>query len=377
MSDVIEQVRETFETVGRGVPVPPFDETAFRAGVRRARRRRTARVTGWAAAAAGVAAVALVAVPQVVDRGSSGPDVAGGPSAELPRLHPEALPAPLYYSAGMRVMAATPDGVVHDLGHYESVVGSTAEGVLVVDAESEPVWIGSSTSGEGDGAYTFERGSGPVTLPETGPVQSLALSADGRWFAWLDLEDIVTVYDLKAGARVQSVEVSHNAYVTSVSDRGVLVSENRHLRLFENDGALEVPTASDGYGWVSDTAGDLATVADRDDVTRVYDVTKGVEDDFSNGTAELVTEVPGTGRLSAYGRGVVTVKGATAWLWTAGSPSPLTGLGGAPQSAGWLDEDHAVVTTAAGDGTALYLCPVADLSCTPVAISEEDVRLAE
>ena len=43
MSDVTERVRDTFETVGRGVPVPPFDEVAFRAGCGDARRRRTGR----------------------------------------------------------------------------------------------------------------------------------------------------------------------------------------------------------------------------------------------------------------------------------------------------------------------------------------------
>ena len=44
MSDVTERVRETFATVGRDVPVPPFDELAFRRRVVGARRRRGLRV---------------------------------------------------------------------------------------------------------------------------------------------------------------------------------------------------------------------------------------------------------------------------------------------------------------------------------------------
>jgi WD40 repeat protein len=267
---------------------------------------------------------------------------------------------------------------VHDLGQFESVVGSTAEGVLAVDTESTLVWIEATSSGAGDGAFTFERNGGPVTLPATGPVQSVALSADGRWLAWLDLEDVVTVYDLKAGVETQSVEVRRSGYVTSVSDRGVLVSEGGRLMLY---GAkdVEVPTMADGYGWLSDTAGDLASVADRDDVTRVYDVT---EKDPETGVAKLVTEIPGTGRLSAYGKAVVTVSSSertdgTAWLWTDNSATELAGLHGLLQTAGWLDEDYALVTSGDNSGTTIYLCPVADRSCTPVAFSETDVRLAE
>jgi hypothetical protein len=370
MTDVTEKVRETFETVATHVPVPRFDEVAFRSKVRRARRRRAGIMAVGAGAAAGVVAVALFAVPPLLDGDRADSDVAGQPTQTL---RPDVLPAPLYYSAGMRLMAATPDGEVHDLGPSESIVGSTAEGVLAVNIDSELMWIGASSSGEGDGTYTFERGAGPVTLPETGPVQSVALSADGRWLAWLDLEDVVTVYDLKAGATTQSVEVHHNGYVTSVSDRGVLVSEGGRLTLYGSPD-VEVPTMADGYGWLSDTAGDFVTVADRDDVTRVYDVTQEAHE----GVARLVDSVPGTGRLAPYARGIVSIKGSTVWLWAAeGEPSAMSGLDARPQTAGWLDEDYAVVTTGDATGTVIYLCPVEDRSCTPVAFSEADVRLAE
>ena len=371
MNDVIQQVRETFETVATDVPVPGFDEVAFRGKVRRARQRRAGIVAVGATTAAGVVAAALFAVPPLLDgdRGHHGPDVAGQPTQPL---RPDALPAPLYYIAGMRLMAATPAGEVHDLGPFEAVVGSTAEGVLAVDMESEPVWIGASSSGEGDGSYTFARDAGPVNLPDTGPVQSVALSGDGRWLAWLDLEDVVTVYDLKAEVTTQSVEVRRSGYVTSVSDRGVLVSEGGRLTLYGSPD-VEVPTMADGYGWLSDTAGDFVTVADRDDVTRVYDVTK----EALPGVARLVDSVPGTGRLAPYARGLVSVDGSTVRLWADGEPHVLAGIEGAPQTAGWLDEDYAVVTTAGARGTVLYVCPVAELTCTPVALSEDDVRLAE
>ena len=44
MSDIDELVRETFENEARGVPVPPFDELAFRRRVSEGRRRRGLRV---------------------------------------------------------------------------------------------------------------------------------------------------------------------------------------------------------------------------------------------------------------------------------------------------------------------------------------------
>jgi hypothetical protein len=371
MSDVTEKVRETFETVARDVPVPPFDEPALRRKVAEAKRRRGLRLTAGLAAAASVAAVAAYAVPALLEGGGSDgtTEVAGAPVT----VHPDALRSPLYYSAGTHAFAATPDGEVHDLGRFESVVGSTAEGVLLVGTDSVPVWIGAATSSEGDGAYSFERGSGPVSLPRTGPVQSVALSGDGRWFAWVDLDEVVTVYDLKAEQVVQSTEMAKSTYVSSVSDRGALVSENGDLKLLAGERTIEVPTQRDGYGWLSDTAGDVVTVVDRDDVTRVYDVTTTAE----HGTGKLVDSVPGTGRLAPYSLAVVSVAGDEVRVWSDGGPTLLTGLEGAPQSAGWLDEDYAMVTTADERGTTINVCPVADGACTAVVFSRTDVRLAE
>ena len=374
MTEVTDQVRGTFATVARDVPVPYFDEVAFRAQVRRSRRRRTGRLALGCAAAAGVVAAAMATVPPMLDGGPrSGAEVAASADDAAPALEPGALPAPLYFTAAGRLQAATPDGQVHDLGlRSESIVGSTAEGVLAIDRRSNLVWVGATSSGEGDGAYTFGRG-GPVTIPWGGGVQSVALSADGRWLAWLDLEDWVTVWDLKADRLVQSRGAVANSAVTAVSDRGVLVSLNGHLTMFGDAFDLRVPTEGDGYGSVSDAAGDFATVADRDDVTRIYDISK----DRADGVAPLVDSVPGTGRLAPYARAVVSVDGATVRLWSEGQPAVLEGLGGTPQSAGWLDEDHALVTTAEGGGTAVYVCPVSEAACTPVAFSEDDIRLAD
>lgn len=378
MTEMTDQVRETFGSVGREVAVLPFDEVAFRSQVRRARRRRTGRVALVAGAAAGVVTAALMAVPPLLDGTSDRAAEVAGPSVDVPPvLDPTALPQPLYFTAEGRLMAATPDGEVHDLGmSSEGVVGSTAEGAFVLDDESHVIWVAAAASGEGDGGYTFALPAGPggsrATNPIRTPVQSVAMSGDGRWLAWLDLDDTVTVWDLKAAQMVSSIGVGRNAYVTSVSDRGVLVSLNGHLTLFGTAFDLGVPTEGDGYGLVSDLAGDFVTVADRDDVTRVYDVTQ----DAPDGRARLVDSVPGTGRLSPYARAVVSVDGSRVRVYSDGRPTVLAGLGGTPQSAGWLDEDHALVTSAEAGGTVVYLCPLAEASCSPVVFSEADLSLS-
>ena len=376
MSDIDELVRETFGGEARGMEVPPFDELAFRRHVSAARRRRRVRVGAGVAVAASVAAIVAYAVPAVLDATDGGgtPQVAVAPV----QVDTSALPEPLYYTAGGRLMAVTPDGAVHDLGlRSEGIVGFTAEGVLAIGPESDPVWIGASSSGEGDGSYTFERDSGPTAaaLPATGPVQSVALSGDGRYLAWITLDDAVEVYDLKAEQLVDSTKVGPNSYVSSVSERGALVSENGDLELVGQDGVVHVPTEGDGYGWVSDTAGDYVSVVDRDDVTRLYDVTRTSAGDTP--TARLVDSVPGTGRLAPYAAGMVSVDGPRVRMYPADGDPAVLAVGGIPQTAGWLDEEHAVVASAESGGTSVYVCPVADLTCTRVAYSKDDVRLAE
>lgn len=379
MTEVAEQVRETFGAVSREVAVPPFDEVAFRREVRRARRRRTGRAAMVAGVAAGVVTAALVAVPPLLEGSSGGrPEVAAPSTDAAPPLTPGALPQPLYFTAGGQLMVATPDGVVHDLAmRSEGVVGATAEGAFVLDDDSHVVWVAATSSGEEDRSYTFAvapAGSGsPVRNPVTTPVQSAALSGDGRWLAWLDLDDTVTVWDLKADELTSSFAVGRNAFVASVSDQGALVSVNGNLIWFGTSFDLDVPTQGDGYGAVADAASGLVSVADRDDVTRIYDVTEAREDPV----APLVDTVPGTGRLAPYAEAMVSVDGNEVRVWADGDGELLTGVEGAPQTAGWIDEDHAVVTSAEAGGTAIYVCPVADAGCTRVAFSEADVRLAD
>jgi len=323
----------------------------------------------------GVLAVTAYAVDGVLDGGGGDrartPQVATQPDQQETLRPSPLLTQPLFYTSEGRLTALTPDGTVHDLGlRSEAVVGFTQEGVFALDDESGVVWFDATSSGEGDGRFTFTRGESPIA----GAVSSVALSEDGRFLAWLDIEGTITVRDLKADAVVRTFEAAENSYVAAVSDRGVLVSEDGDLVLHTPEGAIPVPTEQGGYGWQSDVAGDRVAVMDRDGVTRVYDV--------SGGVAELEVEVPGSGRLAPYGAAAVTAHlgGPAVRLWTAGGGlEPLLALddGEFAESVGWIDEDYAVVTSGSDAGTTVRVCEIATRACDEVLTSKRDVRLSE
>ena len=372
MNDMDTQVREALGAVGGSTPAPAFDQMTFRRKVRGARRRRTAFVAVTSAAAVGALAVSAYAVDAVLHGGSGGGERSSQVATTQPevvqRLRPsEALTRPLFYTAGGRLQAFTPDGSVHDLGlRSEAVVGSTPEGVYAFDDESHLVWFESQSSGGGDGRYTFTRGAAPVD----GAVQSAALSGDGRYLAWIALDDAVRVLDLETDRTIRKTAVTENSYVTAVAGDTVLVSEDGDLMLHTAEEVIPVPTVEGGYGWQSDVADDRVSVMDRDGVTRVYDV--------SAGQAELVVEVPGSGRLSPDGTAVVTAHlgGPAARLWVDDGLQHLD-ASGIKQSAGWLDEDLALLTSVVDGETVVQVCAVATRQCDAVLTSAEDVRLAQ
>lgn len=364
MNETAEQVRVTLRDVVDEITVPPFDEMAFRARVRTDRRRRR---TAWAAGAAVAACAAAVAVHGVTGvLPGGGVDGADRMATDPGRSMTQLLSRPLYFTAGSRLTAVTPDGTVHDIGmRSEEVVGSTADGVLALDADSRLVRFETRPTEGGDGRFTFARVSSPVE----GAVHSVALSEDGRYLAWLGLDERVTVRDLETDEVVQAFEASENSYVASVSDRGVLLSEDGDLVLRSAAGRIPVPTEGDGYGWESDVAGRLVSVVDRDDVTRVYDV--------SDGSAVLVADVAGSGRLAADGGAVVSMRGEAVRVWTPGGTARLDAVVGRPEAVGWLDEQTAVVTAQVEDGTAVQACDVATRRCGLVQVSERDVLLSD
>ena len=110
------------------------------------------------------------------------------------------------------------------------------------------------------------------------------------------------------------------------------MSQDGDLKLHSDARApVAIPTARDGYGVVAQATRDLVAVMDRDDRTRVYDV--------SSGTARLVDTVAGGGVLAPYGDHLVSVAlarddSSSVLLWTAGGDTVPLPVPGQPQTRG-------------------------------------------
>ncbi len=179
------EIREALLAVEQAVDVPPADQVAFQARVRAERRRRTA----------GRALVAAAAAAAVVTAGIAGNAVLGDPeSTPLANTPGEtadrSVPDTVFFTLDNRLTALDPQGVVHDLGQYsEGVIGWTEDRLYALDDDSH---------------ITVRRAEPPFAevpgAPTPDPVQSVALSGDGRYLAWLGLDDMVHRYDLVAGS---------------------------------------------------------------------------------------------------------------------------------------------------------------------------------
>lgn len=364
MNDLTTLLQDTFAERAETVPVPAPDLDRLRAQVRRRRLTRGS-AAGLTAAAAVLLAIAGARMLPA--------DPVEAPIGLAPDARSVVLPSETaYVLAGGRVLALTPGGQAVDLGmRAEALVGWTTEFVLAVDTESRLVRFDAVPVPEKTGRYTFRRVESPVAEP----VQSVALSGDGRWLGWIGLDGRARLRDLKAGTTSEPVAVGPNAYLSSVGAEGLLVSGDGELVVRGAGGVVAVPTAADGYGWVSDLARGRVSVADRDSVTRLYDIDGDV--------ATAIAEVPGTGRLAPDGSAVVSVDDSEATqpqvvLWQDGRLRILQeGLQGQAQSVGWLDERTVLVTARVEEGTAVQACAVAARTCGLLMVSRDDVRLAE
>lgn len=359
-------IREVLHEVGAAVTAPPVDRLAFQREVRTQRRRRaTGRVAlvGAAAAAVLVAAVTVATLrPDATGREvtPAEPGVTGvGLSEVLPLV------------VDGELVALDPDGTVHDLGlRSEALVGFTTEMVVALDGDSHVVVKTIVRDAEGGGGATFADAPSPVA----DAVSSVQMSADGRYLAWLTVDDRLHVYDLKAGRTAWETTVERNSYVADVAARGVLVSEDGDLAVVGEGGSrTRVPTQGDGYGWASDLAMDRVAVVDRDDRTRVYDV--------STGEARREAVLEGTGSLAPYGEAVALLVTApddstSVVVWDGSATRALTGLSGFAGEVSWVqdgsDQGSVLVTTGSAEGARLFACSPATLACARLPVVAED-----
>jgi hypothetical protein len=257
----------------------------------------------------------------------------------------------VFLSLDGRLTALDPHGDVHDLGQRTGVViGWTKDRVFALDDQS------------GVRVRSAEPPFAEVPGPVSGPVQSVALSGDGRYLAWIDLDDVAHRYDLEAGVEDVTFPVAQDAYVSSVAENGVLVFSDGRLSLRDNEGSIRIPVQNDGFSYHADVARDLVVVNDSDDQSQLYDV--------SDGTARLLEALPGHTTLGPYGeRAAVIVPDpddrAHVEVWDGGTLTPVRGLDGVrPSAVRWADETTLLVS----DDRALYACDI-DLRCDRLPVN--------
>ncbi|HEU5039100.1 MAG TPA: hypothetical protein VFT70_18985 [Nocardioides sp.] len=363
------EIRAALTEVRAAVEVPPVDDVAFRARVRTERRRQRGGRVLTASAAAVVLAAGAVGVAQLVGA-ETGRDVpvASGRTAEA-----GAVAETVWFVRDGRLTALDPSGQVHDLGlPSEGVVGYTAERVYAVDAESHVVVRGRQQDPDRPGRDTAYP---PAESPVPGAVQSVALSGDGRYLAWMDLGHTVTVYDLEAEGVDFRVDVPRNSYVAAVSADGVLVSEDVDLVLHTATGEeLAVPTQEAGDNWGAQAGGGRVLVAGPTGESSVYDLQTGV-------ARRIAVVGGGSGALAQDGTTVATIEtapddSAVVNLWDGRSTQPLRGLDGVPQQVRFAGEDTLLVQTRGGSAT-LWACATDSRTCGALPVPDGSFRLAE
>jgi hypothetical protein len=342
------EIREALVAIEQSVEVPPVDQAAFQARVQAERRRRT---TGRALI--GVAAAAAVVTAGVVGN-TVLDEPQSAPLADAPgEVAVASVPDTVFFTLDDELTALDPHGEVHDLGQVsEGVIGWTADHVYALDDESH---------------VTVRRAEPPFAAaasPVPGPVQSVALSGDGRYLAWLDLDDQVHRYDLDAGREDVTFAATAGSYVAGVSADGVLVASRSGLSLRVAAGGVAVPLEGDGDGWASDVAGDLVTVDESPERSRLYDL--------SSVSARLVETFGGSAALGPNAERVAVIvpeprDRARVEVWDGGTLMPVTGLGDVvPTAVRWADETTLLVQAVRG----LYACDV-DLRCGRLPVDGE------
>lgn len=352
------EIRNALLEVRESVAVPPVDRLAFRARVRAERRRRTTgrlAVAGIAAAAVAVVGTLTLGagggLDRVRDEAPAGPTTSSGRVFET-----------VWFVRDGQLTALAPDGSVHPMDlRTEGVVGWTSERVYALDEERRLVVRTVSYDDEGARTPTF----GAEQAPVSGVLQSAALSGDGRYLGWVDLEGTAHRYDLKADRVDFELVLPEGAGLVDVGADGLLSYDAGRLELRAGRVVIEVPTRDDGTGAAAQLAMGHVLVPGRDGRTRLYAV--------SSGRAEEVTTLDGFGVLGPYAERVATWSldggGAGLEVWD-GELGAVTGLTGTPDDARWADEQTLLVTTRSASGQQLSVCGL-DLDCAPLPVEGE------
>ena len=314
-----------------------------------------------AGAAAAVLAAGAVSVAHLVD-GGHGRDVPVASGA--PESGGRVVSETVWFVRNGRLTALDPSGDVHDLGlRSEGVIGWTSEQVYALDEESHVVVLGRETDHEGLGKDTaYPREDSPVP----GAVQSAALSAEGRYLAWLGLDDTVTVYDLFADRVDFRVDVPRSSYVAAVSGDASWSRRTSTWSCTPRPGRSRCPTQEAGDDWGAQLTMGRVLVAGPSGESNLYDLSWARP--THRGPAG---RQPRAGDVAVAAATIETRPddSAVVNLWDGRATRPVRGLDGIPEQIRFADETTLLVQTRGGS-SALWSCSVTELTCAALPVPD-------
>lgn len=372
-------VHDSLRDVAEHVSPPPFDRTAFQRRVRAVRRRqRTTRVALAAAAVAAVGGTTLAVRPLLEGGGGD----AQGFISERGSAAAEEAATTAWFVQGGTLRHLDHTGSVLDSGAAAEEVLRTEgeEGTWYVDEESRIRWMAAVSDGEG-GSPTLTPGEAPAGVaanPVRGSVQGAEVSADGRYLAWVTLDEELLVHDFRADEDwAERRQLRSGDRLLGVSAAGALVERDGDLYVLGPTGATDVrlPRSDVAGASISGT-----TVAVRSHprvgsraATRVFDV--------ASGAPVLMHDLDGWAWPSPYGDRFLVLP---AWeeaaepllVVTVDGRTTLAGVEGRPTTFGFAGEDRVLLATGGGGSSRLHDCELATGECME-RLAGPEVRLSD
>jgi hypothetical protein len=345
------EIRDALTAVREAVDVPPVDDLRFRELVRSERRRRTgSRVLAGLAAATVAGAVGTLVV-------SGADDDRGADVAETPGQAVSTASVPVAIDGHLALVTA--DGSVRRSEvRVEDVVGTTAQGVVVVGRDSHVRLVPVHGSDE---RATFGEPRDLVGAP----VQSAHLDKQGLFLGFVDRDDTLHLREMGA-------ETDYETGLVEASDRVLAIDGGRWLTESESEGLVLHDHGSStqvGTAFPADTAelaGQTLAVGTSDGA-EVFEASDGSPRFGGSLGGEVSSLAPG-GDVVATATGVQQVDlgmSVAVWLIDAfsGEEVPLAGYdGGAARDIAWVDDDELAVLAGVGEDE-LWVCSAAARRC--------------
>jgi hypothetical protein len=358
------EIREALHEVAAAVPAPAQDRVAFQDRVRAERRRRTGRraiAVVAAAAVAGLVGTLAVSGPLGDGRGTDVADAPDGPAAG------PTAPVPVALEGRLAVVAADGGVARSDLRVVE-ILGTTAEGVVVIDRNRHVRLVPVTGSGA---RTTFGR---PRDLVGDA-VQSAHLDKQGLVLGFVDRDDTLHFREVGVLSDYQTdllepddtvLGINGGAYVTRSQAAGLVL----HYRDEREQSVVEFASrqvASSFPAIVAELA-DLTLAVGTSDGVEVFDASPAATPRFGGSLGGSVTSLAPGGDLVATATGSEqSDQGMSVGVWLldaiTGEQVPMHDYEGGPAGdVAWVDDDEFAVLAGSG-GDELWVCSAVDRRC--------------